>query len=326
MANRNIQGIGIEGKVLDVKLNHVKIHLDIDEKQDVDIAHWFPYSAEANNVWYTMPHIGERVKVQFPTMIEAEALTMCSNRGNSGEIATVSTMNKPTEKYMDTKWGKQVALHEGDIDINIALMSMVLDEKNITIESNQNIVIEAKDELNLGRSEFISYDKDNNKIVKIEETKNITIETEELATLSVINTGTTIELEENNLIIPLGKVRMVGYEQKGYPSIVSEGQTAGEQAEQDLEDAELLAQYEKDAIAQDKAQEDRALELDARKKKGKDKKYKGSLMKVLGGVAAYVALGCVAVACVAAAPAAVVVGLVGLAIIGVGVAVTGHGS
>ncbi len=146
-----------------------------------------------------MPHIGEKIRIYFPTMRAAQAITMTNTRGSNGEMATTKTLNKPTiiakicnelvrlfwkknneEKYLDTKLGKQVALHEGDIDVNTPLISMVLDEENITLDSNQNIEITANEVLNVGRSEFKYIDENNVEQVRIEETQSISIETEEL--------------------------------------------------------------------------------------------------------------------------------------------------
>ncbi len=43
-----------------------------------------------------MPHIGEKIRIYFPTMREADVITMTNTRGSSGEMATTNTLNKPT--------------------------------------------------------------------------------------------------------------------------------------------------------------------------------------------------------------------------------------
>ncbi len=305
LENRKVQGVSLVGRILDVALNQVKIHLDIDESQDKDTAHWFPYSAEANNVWYTMPHIGEKIRIHFPTMRAADVITMSSTRGSSGEMATTKTMNKPTEKYMDTKWGKQVALHEGDIDVNTPLMSMVLDEENITLDSSQNIEITANEVLNLGRSVFTYKDSNGAVQTKIEETQSITIETEELCTVSVTSFGTVIELDEDNFMMPQDKVKMEGSVKDGFADMGSPGQDGGEQVQQtavlDAPELEVNDTTLDDIAQNDNVDTDEKKPIWKRIGKGLKQGSKG-LGKVAVGAAIF-ALGAVAIAAtVVAAP------------------------
>ncbi len=297
LENRKIQGVSLVGTILDVALNQVKIHLDIDDNQDQDTAHWFPYSAEANNVWYTMPHIGENIRIYFPTMRAAEAITMSSTRGSSGEIATNKTLNKPTEKYLDTKWGKQVALKESNVNVNTPLMSMVLDEENITLDSNQNIEITANEVLNVGKSVFTYTDSNGAVQTKIEETQSITIETEELCTVSVTSFSTVIELDEDNFMMPQDKVKMEGSVKDGFADMGSPGQNGGTQAQQNI-----------DAVAP----EPEIVEEEPPKKK---KGLLGGLLTV-GAVVVAAACACVAVV---AAPA---IGVVATVVICVAVCTT----
>ena len=76
--NHDISGVSIEGKVLEVAKDHLKVHLSIDEKQDKGKAHWFlyatPYTAEGHSGWYSMPEINDYVHVYFPTHREEEGL------------------------------------------------------------------------------------------------------------------------------------------------------------------------------------------------------------------------------------------------------------
>jgi hypothetical protein len=81
--NSALKGVSIEGKVIDVGLNHVKIHLDINKKQDVAKARWYPFAAEANNVCYVMPHVGERINLHITD-------------GGENAIAMTATRPKPT--------------------------------------------------------------------------------------------------------------------------------------------------------------------------------------------------------------------------------------
>ncbi len=60
-------GASIEGKVLAVKEELVKLHLDIDENQSEEEAFWFRYAPPTTNIMYAMPSIGESVRLYFPS-------------------------------------------------------------------------------------------------------------------------------------------------------------------------------------------------------------------------------------------------------------------
>ncbi|WP_052410421.1 contractile injection system protein, VgrG/Pvc8 family [Paenibacillus durus] len=74
--NQTIIGAAIEGKILEVSRNQVRLHLDMDDQQDPTDAQWFPYSAEGNQVWYLMPEKGAQVKLYFPTADEDDAMVI----------------------------------------------------------------------------------------------------------------------------------------------------------------------------------------------------------------------------------------------------------
>ena len=65
-------------------------------------------------------------------------------------IATTPAMSKPTEKYMQTQWGKTVALHEGDIEFDTQVINITMDEESIHVFSNNNILIETLTTTNIG--------------------------------------------------------------------------------------------------------------------------------------------------------------------------------
>ncbi|MBP1172900.1 hypothetical protein JOD82_003468 [Paenibacillus sp. 1182] len=64
--------------VVDVRQDQVRIHLDCDEKQDVDKAHWFNYStvysAGGHTGWYVMPEKGDPVSLYFPGSREEDGI------------------------------------------------------------------------------------------------------------------------------------------------------------------------------------------------------------------------------------------------------------
>jgi hypothetical protein len=77
LCNRKIAGASMEGTVLDVSKDTVKLHLSADETQDVNSAFPFrlatPYTAEGRTGWYAMPEKGERLCLYMPTTEEKDA-------------------------------------------------------------------------------------------------------------------------------------------------------------------------------------------------------------------------------------------------------------
>ena len=203
--NIRIKGVSLEGTVLDVCLNHIKVRLDIDSAQRKDEAFWYPCAGESSNVCYTMPHIGERVNLHIVDSDET-GLCMTGTRGTEGEMATTRSMAKPTEKCMETKWHMQMALHERDIEWDMPTVNIRMDEDSITVTSNDKITIESRNEINIGK-------------VETEKTRNIEIEAEELLTLKVTSSESIIELDEYNRIHALRNIKVYGSNKEPVPVV-----------------------------------------------------------------------------------------------------------
>jgi len=206
--NERVKGICLDGTVLDVKLDHLKIHLDVDENQAVSEAFWYPCKAEASNVWYTMPHIGERVSLYIADMNEV-GLCMAEIRGAEEQMGTPGSLSKPTEKYMLTKWHQQMALREDDIELDSVLVNIVMDEDCIYVDSNDIIEIAAGIEMNVGKAEFEFFENGQRRSGR-GETKNILLRAENLITMQVVETESVIELDRHARIHASSRIRMVG--------------------------------------------------------------------------------------------------------------------
>lgn len=76
--NEQITGTSLKGTVLEVTQDKIKVHLEIDEKQETDKAWEFPYgtlyTAEGHSGWYCMSETGDTVSIYFPTREEASAI------------------------------------------------------------------------------------------------------------------------------------------------------------------------------------------------------------------------------------------------------------
>ncbi|MED1798054.1 HNH endonuclease [Brevibacillus porteri] len=170
--NDDICGAALEGKIIDIQKDTVKIHLNIDPKQPKAEASWFPYatvySAEGNSGFHCMPQMGDSVKLYFSTPDEEGAMAVSSVRKGGG--STAKTGN-PGIKYWGTNFGKElmmggkelvltakeseegnifIKLHEEDgIEIHSMHPIVFSSEKDMEITSDTKVEIKAKEAIYL---------------------------------------------------------------------------------------------------------------------------------------------------------------------------------
>ncbi|MBU3104333.1 phage baseplate assembly protein V [Clostridium gasigenes] len=158
--NTKVIGSSIDGKIIQVQSDLVKIHLEIDECQDEGAAYWFKYSTMSASTdgsgWYCMPEIGDSVRAYFPTKDEDQAFAVSAVSGyEQGAGESEDRMGNPDNKYLRTANDKQVKLTPDGIFISCdsgqAEMSLTSDgtlsitsQNNINITAEENIKIEAQ--------------------------------------------------------------------------------------------------------------------------------------------------------------------------------------
>jgi hypothetical protein len=150
----------VEGKVIEVKEDNVRVHLDIDKEQQKDKAYWFPYAtthtSEGNTGWYCMPELEDRVKLYFPTDREEEGIVVDSirRRTKGGD-----KIGKPEEKYFRTKFKKENKYTEKELAFSAkdekVLISLhedkgieILTDSELKIKCDNDLIINA-DKINL---------------------------------------------------------------------------------------------------------------------------------------------------------------------------------
>lgn len=169
--NPAVLGLSIEGKVIEVAKDHVKVHLAIDEKQDKEQAHWFLYStmytAEGHSGWYCMPELNDFVHIYFPTHQEAEGIASSSIRKNI-ESSETNKLDDPTVKYFRTANGKELMMSPNEVvimakdgDVYIRLNEQngieifskqevkIISEADVSVNSSKKILMSASEEISL---------------------------------------------------------------------------------------------------------------------------------------------------------------------------------
>ncbi|MBN1050705.1 late control protein D [Clostridium botulinum] len=147
--NEKLQGISLEGTVIEVSSDEIKVKLDIDGKNENSDYCWFKYSTIAaspdGSGWYFMPEINDRARVYFPTHDENEAFAIsCIHKINAD----------PSVKYITTINGKKIIFSEDSITISandsatITLSSgggISISGGSISLNASENISIRAED-------------------------------------------------------------------------------------------------------------------------------------------------------------------------------------
>ncbi|WXR61442.1 hypothetical protein WG909_14225 [Peptostreptococcaceae bacterium AGR-M142] len=146
--NENIKGASLEGKVIDSKDEFVKLHLNIDKKQDKATAHWFKVGPISNNVFYLMFEKNTFARLYFPSNKEVEAEVKNSVRKNG---STCSLTKVPQNRYLTTKNNNQMSLKPSSIEFksntNLQLGILLEDPMGAKFYSHKNIKFDAVNDI-----------------------------------------------------------------------------------------------------------------------------------------------------------------------------------
>lgn len=146
--NPKFAGLSIEGKVLAVEKDKLKLHLSIDSEQKVDEAYWYTfdtsYSAEGSTGWYCMPQAGDSVLLYIPGKDERLAFVKRVNRFDGLENPKVQD---PKIKYFGTVDGKQMKLAPKELSFDAVEGSLFIkmsDQAGVEITGNSDINLKTK--------------------------------------------------------------------------------------------------------------------------------------------------------------------------------------
>ena len=211
LANDDIQGLSIPGKVIDVEENRLKLHLEIDEKQDVAAAYWFDYAA-FYATWYCMPELNDIVNLHFPTMLEQDAIGLNSfkqdpengyKRNNQPAIPpNTSAAGKPSPidfeksardpdvKILTTKAGRMIQLGPDNITIEYdeGTFLVLHDTDGIVLETDQDISLHATGKIQAHAEE--------------------NIEIEAISKITMRNKASSIEIEPGRIRVKSADTKM----------------------------------------------------------------------------------------------------------------------
>ena len=95
-----------------------------------------------------MPEVGDNIRLYFPDNDEKNGYVISSVNVQSKDS---NKRSDPSVKSIGTKYGKEVVMKEGAVEIvgNGDLLMRLTDDGGIEIKSNKKIVLDAKEEIEI---------------------------------------------------------------------------------------------------------------------------------------------------------------------------------
>ena len=141
--NPYLKGLSLTGKVLKREKEMIKIHLDIDEEQDMESAHLYPWMPEHGNLVYCMPEEENDIRLFVAGVDERDATGIDCVRRNGSVCEETQT---PQNRWFSTTHDKKMTLQTSMMELTgkadnskISLM----DSTGESIVSDGNILIQA---------------------------------------------------------------------------------------------------------------------------------------------------------------------------------------
>lgn len=163
--NSHASGRMMTGTVTAVMADKVQVFLNsVDSQEDSSSNWWFPYSTAYSSAdgsgWYSMPTVGDEVRVFFPSGNEADAFAASSVAKNVRE--------KVTDKCWSGLNGKQILMTEEGLVITSKegkLYIKLSDAKGIEIISDMDINITSATKVNIQGGEEVKIIAENEVLV-----------------------------------------------------------------------------------------------------------------------------------------------------------------
>lgn len=170
--NMNAIGISINGSILEVSRDKVKVQLEISNT-DKSTAYWFPYATVAASPdgggWYCMPEVGEKIRLNCPTKDESRAFVVNaigSHKAKSGAEAKSDRMSNPNNKSLRTDAGQEVKFTpsgvliecsggQASVNLNKDGTVDIVGQKNINIACSQKLSLRAENEMTISAQKSV---------------------------------------------------------------------------------------------------------------------------------------------------------------------------
>ncbi|BCJ92691.1 hypothetical protein acsn021_02600 [Anaerocolumna cellulosilytica] len=162
--NKAMKGTSLEGIILAIKDDKIKLQLCIDETQDEERAYLYPfavpYTAEGNTGWYMMPQIGEGAFLYIPSEDESQGYisTAIHKEGESNPFMMNESVHRiGSEDNKSLVMGRdELSFQSEDKEFFITMM----EEEGISVVSDEGIKLMAGKKCNLHGNRIKLYAKE----------------------------------------------------------------------------------------------------------------------------------------------------------------------
>jgi hypothetical protein len=146
--NTGLKGVSLEGKVLEVKGELVRLHLDIDKKQPKSKAFWFPFVPPTGNIMYCMPIVGTNTSLYISDISGDNAVILGCVRKNGGDCEKTGN---PDIRYFGTEHGSELEMAPSSISFtggSKETLKMSLDDaEGVKLTSHKKLTFGATEEI-----------------------------------------------------------------------------------------------------------------------------------------------------------------------------------
>ena len=193
--NPAITGLVLDGKVLEIENDTVKLRLDDDKERgvelDTDEAHFFKYatgySAEGHTGWYVMPQVDDILQLVFPNEDEKYAYAKSAIRQEDTDKTTNYEVKFWRSTFTDGTSDKEIKMGEKEI-----LITAKDGETFIKINEDTGITIKTPHPILISSGSTLTMTSDDDMTITTE--KNLYIEAKD--NIKMVCGGNNMEFDE----------------------------------------------------------------------------------------------------------------------------------
>ncbi|WP_458121863.1 hypothetical protein [Paenibacillus sp. Z6-24] len=148
ITNPKAIGVSLEGTVLAVRGEEVKLKLDVDKDDGKADPHWYPFAPPTGSPMYSMPQVGTKATLYHPDGTGTRAQIIGSVRTNG---ASAPKTSDPNIRYYGSEHGSELKMAPDHVHIHgnpAGTMAISLEDGvGVTIRSPKKLTITGKEDI-----------------------------------------------------------------------------------------------------------------------------------------------------------------------------------